>query len=166
MSKDNSINGETRRNIIYELIQYYTSYTDEGGETKMDYDTFLRFFDKLRVEDEIKIGDYTIRYDNESNTLASQSYENISYYRHGYKIGSDYIYDYYRLGEIMPTLETSFDDDNGIKNYDKLIDYLDYLYETNIEELKRQELEEQQKLLEEQRLEQLKEKKLNDFLGI
>lgn len=131
----------------------------------MDYETFLSFFDKMREEKDIKIGDYKVRYNESLYNLASGSIETISYYRDGYMIGEDYIKEYYKLGDIMPTLDTSFDT-SGIKNYAKLKDYLDYLYKSNIEELKRQEQEQERELLERQREEELKEKKLNDFLDI
>jgi|SRR5699024_11807010 len=131
----------------------------------MDYDTFLSFFDKLKEEGCISIGDYIIKYGNSIN-LSSDSYKSIYYYRDGYMIGEDYIEEYYKLGDIMPTLDTSFDNPKGIRNYAKLKDYLDHLYETNIEELKRQEQERERELLERQREEELKEKKLNDFLDI
>ena len=134
----------------------------------MDYDTFLSFFDKLEKEESMDIGDYTLKYEDKP-TIRTGSYRIIQYFRDGYMIGKDYIKEYYKLGDIMPTLDTSFDtsfDRGGIKNYDKLIDYLDYLYETNIQELRRQEQEREEELLERQREEELQEKKLNDFLDI
>lgn len=130
----------------------------------MDYDTFLSFFDKLEKEESMDIGDYTLKYEDKP-TIRTGSYRIIQYFRDGYMIGKDYIKEYYKLGDIMPTLDTSFDT-SGIKNYAKLKDYLDYLYETNIEELKRQEQERERELLERQREEELQEKKLNDFLDI
>lgn len=129
----------------------------------MDYETFLRFFDKLREEECMSIGDYVIKYRDEP-VIRPDSYKSINYFRNGYMIGEDYIKEYYKLGDIMPTLDTSFDNDKGIKNYNKLIDYLNYLYETNIERLKHEELEREQELLEQQREEELQEEKLNDFL--
>lgn len=131
----------------------------------MDYETFLSFFDKMREEKDIKIGDYKVRYNESLYNLTSGSIETISYYRDGYMIGEDYIKEYYKLGDIMPTLDTSFDT-SGIKNYAKIKYYLDYLYNTNIERLKQEELEREQALLEQQRERELQEKKLNDFLGI
>ena len=131
----------------------------------MDYETFLCFFDKMREEKDIKIGDYKVRYNESLYNLTSGSIETISYYRDGYMIGEDYIKEYYKLGDIMPTLDTSFDT-SGIKNYAKIKYYLDYLYNTNIERLKQEELEREQALLEQQRERELQEKKLNDFLGI
>ena len=131
----------------------------------MDYETFLSFFDKMREEKDIKIGDYKVRYNESLYNLTSGSIETISYYRDGYMIGEDYIKEYYKLGDIMPTLDTSFDT-SGIKNYAKIKYYLDYLYNTNIERLKQGELEREQALLEQQRERELQEKKLNDFLGI
>ena len=131
----------------------------------MDYETFLCFFDKMREEKDIKIGDYKVRYNESLYNLTSGSIETISYYRDGYMIGEDYIKEYYKLGDIMPTLDTSFDT-SGIKNYAKIKYYLDYLYNTNIGRLKQEELEREQALLEQQRERELQEKKLNDFLGI
>lgn len=138
----------------------------------MDYDTFLSFFDKLEKEENMYIGDYTLKYEDKP-TIRTGSYRSIQYFRDGYKIGEDYINEYYEVGSIMPTVDTSFGtsidtsfDRGGIKNYDKLIDYLDYLYEANIHELKIQELERERELLEKQREEQLRDKKLNDFLDI
>lgn len=138
----------------------------------MDYDTFLSFFDKLEKEESMDIGDYTLKYEDKP-TIRTGSYRSIQYFRDGYMIGKDYISEYYEIGSIMPTVDTSFGtsidtsfDRGGIKNYDKLIDYLDYLYETNIEELKRQEQEREEELLEKKREEQLRNKKLNDFLDI
>lgn len=128
----------------------------------MDYDTFLSFFDKLEKEESMDIGDYTLKYEDKP-TIRTGSYRIIQYFRDGYMIGEDYIKEYYKLGDIMPTLDTSFDT-SGIKNYAKIKYYLDYLYETNIEELKRQEQERERELLERQREEELQEKKLNDFL--
>lgn len=110
------------------------------------------------------IGDYTLKYEDKP-TIRTGSYRIIQYFRDGYMIGKDYISEYYEVGDIMPTLDTSFDT-SGIKNYAKIKYYLDYLYETNIEELKRQEQERERELLERQREEELQEKKLNDFLGI
>lgn len=165
MSNYNSLTDSDKINMINELMQYYFSLPDKEEDYNMDYDTFLSFFDKLREEKDIKIGDYKVRYNESSYNLTSGSIETISYYRDGYMIGEDYIKEYYKLGDIMPTLDTSFDI-SGIKNYAKLKDYLDYLYETNIEELKRQEQERERELLERQREEELKEKKLNDFLDI
>lgn len=130
----------------------------------MDYDTFLSFFDKLEKEESMDIGDYTLKYEDKP-TIRTGSYRIIQYFRDGYMIGKDYISEYYEVGDIMPTLDTSFDT-SGIKNYAKIKYYLDYLYETNIEELKRQEQERERELLERQREEELQEKKLNDFLGI
>ena len=130
----------------------------------MDYDTFLSFFDKLEKEESMDIGDYTLKYEDKP-TIRTGSYRIIQYFRDGYMIGKDYIKEYYKLGDIMPTLDTSFDT-SGIKNYAKIKYYLDYLYETNIEELKRQEQERERELLERQREEELQEKKLNDFLDI
>ena len=130
----------------------------------MDYDTFLSFFDKLEKEESMDIGDYTLKYEDKP-TIRTGSYRIIQYFRDGYMIGEDYIKEYYKLGDIMPTLDTSFDT-SGIKNYAKIKYYLDYLYETNIEELKRQEQERERELLERQREEELQEKKLNDFLDI
>ena len=132
----------------------------------MDYETFLCFFDKMREEKDIKVREYTVRYSDTPYILASGNTEIIYYYREGYKIGEDFIDSLYIQGDIMPTVKTSFDNDKGIKNYDKLIDYLDYLYETNIQELKRQEQERERELLERQRERELQEKKLNDFLDI
>lgn len=138
----------------------------------MDYDTFLSFFDKLEKEENMYIGDYTLKYEDKP-TIRTSSYRSIRYFRDGYMIGKDYINEYYEVGSIMPTVDTSFGasidtsfDRGGIKNYDKLIDYLDYLYETNIQELRRQEQERERELLERQREEELKEMKLNDFLDI
>lgn len=134
----------------------------------MDYDTFLSFFDKLEKEESMDIGDYTLKYEDKP-TIRTGSYRIIQYFRDGYMIGKDYISEYYEVGSIMPTVDTSFGtsfDRGGIKNYDKLIDYLDYLYETNIQELRRQEQERERELLERQKEEELQEKKLNDFLDI
>ena len=132
----------------------------------MDYETFLCFFDKMREEKDIKVREYTVRYSETPYIQTSGDTEAIYYYRDGYKIGEDFIDSLYALGDIMPTVKTSFDNENGIKNYNKLIDYLDYLYNTNIERLKQKELEREQALLEQQRERELQEKKLNDFLGI
>lgn len=132
----------------------------------MDYETFLSFFDKMKVEKDIKIGEYKVSCRVSPYIQTSGDTEAIYYYRDGYKIGEDFIDSFYALGDIMPTVKTSFDNENGIKNYNKLIDYLDYLYNTNIERLKQEELEREQALLEQQREKELQEKKLNDFLGI
>lgn len=133
----------------------------------MDYDTFLSFFDKLKEEKQIEVGDYTIEYNKEHyDTLGSTSKETIRYYKDGYMIGNDYIHEYYRIGDIMSTINTSFEKDFGIKGFDKLIDYLDYLYLSNIDKIRNQKLEREQEIVEKQRKEQLKVKKLNDFLGL
>ena len=165
MSNYDSISDSTKIDALCKLIDYYHSLPDKEEDYNMDYDTFLSFFDKLKEEGCISIGDYIIKYGNSIN-LSSDSYKSIYYYRDGYMIGEDYIEEYYKLGDIMPTLDTSFDNPKGIRNYAKLKDYLDHLYETNIEELKRQEQERERELLERQREEELKEKKLNDFLDI
>ncbi|QYC50894.1 hypothetical protein [Mammaliicoccus phage vB_MscM-PMS3] len=170
MSNYDSLSASTKTDIICKLIDYYHSLPDKkGGPTTMDYDTFLRFFDKLMVEECMNIGEYVIKYRDEP-VIRPDSYRSIYYFRDGYMIGEDYIKSYYKLGDIMPTLDTSFNT-SGIRNYAKIIDYLDYLYETNIEEVKRQEQElkrqeQERELLEIQREEERKEKKLNDFLDI
>lgn len=165
MSNYDSISDSTKIDALCKLLDYYHRLPDKEEDYNMDYDTFLSFFDKLKEEGCISIGDYIIKYGNSIN-LSSDSYKSIYYYRDGYMIGEDYIEEYYKLGDIMPTLDTSFDNPKGIRNYAKLKDYLDYLYETNIEGLKRQEQERERELLERQREEELKEKKLNDFLDI
>lgn len=132
----------------------------------MDFDTFISFIDKVKEEETIRVGDYTIRYFEKPSIRVTSSYKSIQYFREGYMIGRDYINERYKIGDIMPTLTTSFDDDKGIKSFNKLIDYLDYLYGTNIERLKREKLEREQELLEKKREEELRERKLNDFLGI
>ncbi|ANT44854.1 hypothetical protein HOR18_gp191 [Staphylococcus phage vB_SscM-1] len=165
MSNYDSLSASTKTDAICKLIDYYHSLPDKEEEpTNMDYETFLRFFDKLREEERISIGEYVIKYKDEP-VIRPDSYKSINYFRDDYMIGEDYIKEYYKLGEIMPTLDTSFDI-SGIKKYAKLKDYLDYLYKSNIEELKRQEQERERELLERQREEELKEKKLNDFLDI
>lgn len=132
----------------------------------MDYETFLRFFDELKYEKDIEIRDYTIKYTKEGGTLGTTSKEFIYYYRDGYKLGEDYIHEYYRVGDIIPTIHTTYDRDNGIKNFDKLIDYLDYLYETNIDRLKGEKRKQEQDRLTMIEKERLKNKKLYDFLGL
>lgn len=133
----------------------------------MDYDTFLSFFDKLKEEKQIEVGDYTIEYSKEHyDMLGSTSKEAIRYYKDGYMIGNDYIHEYYRIGDIIPTINTSFEKDFGIKGFDKLIDYLDYLYLSNIDKIRNQKLEREQEIVEKQRKEQLRVKKLNDFIGL
>lgn len=164
MSNYDSLTASDKINMINHLMQYYFSLPDKGESYTMDYETFIRFFDKLTVEESMSIGEYVIKYRDEP-VIRPDSYRSINYFRDGYMIGEDYIKEYYKLGDIMPTLDTSFDT-SGIRKYAKIIDYLDYLYETNIEELKRQELEEERELLERQREEEIRERKLNDFLDI
>lgn len=130
----------------------------------MDYETFQGFFDTLREDKVLELKNYTIKYSKEDSTLGSATLEFVYYCRDGYKIGEDFISECYKVGEIMPQIKTSFDKVDGIRNFDKLIDYLDYLYESNIDRLKEEEKEEEQMMLEVLKEEQLKAEKLNNFL--
>lgn len=131
----------------------------------MDYETFESLFDKMHKEKELKVGAYTVDYGKDNDSIRVGYTQVIYYFRDGYMLGTDSIREFYEPGSIMPRLETSFDKKKGIKNFDKLIDYLDYLYETNIDRLKEEERQREQRRLEYLKEEERKQRKLNDFIN-
>lgn len=130
----------------------------------MDYETFFKFFDTVAEEKRITIGDYIVEYGNDGKNVGL-SHDKINYYRDGYKLGRDYINEYFVPGSIMPKVETSYES-GDIKNFDKLIDYLDYLYNTNIDRLVEEERQREQRRIESFREEERKQKKVDDFINL
>lgn len=130
----------------------------------MDYETFFKFFDTVDKEKRIYVGDYIVEYGKFNEPIGVGYSRVIYYYRDGYELGRDYINDFYVVGSIMPKVETSYEH-NGIKNFSKLIDYLDYLYETNIDRLKEEERQQEQRRIEYLKEQERKQKKVDDFIN-
>lgn len=126
----------------------------------MDYETFFKFFDTVGEQKRIYVGDYIVEYGSKGTGL---SRDTVNYYRDGYQLGKDYINEFFVPGSIMPKVETSYET-SGIKNFSKLIDYLDYLYETNIDRLKEEERQQEQRRVEYLREQERKQKKVDDFI--
>lgn len=125
----------------------------------MDYETFEGFFKRMKEAKTITIGEYTLEYWTiESIVPLLPDSEYITYSKGDLEIGVDHIGHYFELGSLSPIYNNSFDE--GIKNFDKLIDYLDYLYENSKEEERQQEQNRIEYLREEER----KQKKVDDFI--
>lgn len=130
----------------------------------MDYETFLKFFDTVAKKERLGIGSYIVEYGKINEPIGVGYSRVIYYYRDGYKLGREYIHDFYEPGSIMPRIETSYEI-SGIKNFNKLIDYLDYLYKTNIDRLKEEERQQEQRRIEYLKEEERKQKKVDDFIN-
>lgn len=129
----------------------------------MDYETFFKFFDTVGEQKRIYVGDYIVEYGKVNEPISVGYSKVIYYYRDGYELGRDCINEFFVPGNIMPNVETSYET-SGIKNFSKLIDYLDYLYETNIDKLKEEERQREQRRIEYSREEERKQKKVDDFI--
>ena len=126
----------------------------------MDYETFEGFFKRMKEVKTTSIGGYTLEYWTiESIVPLLPDSEYITYSKGDLEIGVDHIGHYFELGSLSPIYNNSFDE--GIKNFDKLIDYLDYLYENSKEEERQQEQNRIEYLREEER----KQKKVDDFIN-
>ena len=130
----------------------------------MDYETFFKFFDTVGEQKRIYVGDYIVEYGKVNEPISVGYSKVIYYYRDGYELGKDYINEFFVPGNIMPNVETSYET-SGIKNFNKLIDYLDYLYETNIDKLKEEERQREQHRIERMKEEERKQKKVDDFIN-
>lgn len=129
----------------------------------MDYETFIQFFNTMAKEERLAIGDYTLEYIKSPGVFLGQE-ETIYYSKGKYMLGTDSIREFYKPGSIMPTQDTSYEK-SGIKNFSKLIDYLDYLYNTNIDRLKEEERQREQRIDEYLKEEERKQKKVDDFIN-
>lgn len=137
----------------------------------MEYKVFLKFFKFMEKEKEITMGDYKIKYTfTPSPYPTAKEEQSIHYIYKDYELATDSIKEWYELGDIMPTQEDTYN--QGIKDFDTIQAYLDYIYRKNIDKVKkeRQAYLEQLQEIERQRLEkEQKEKetnrKLNLFLG-
>lgn len=130
----------------------------------MDYETFLKFFDTIAKEGRLGIGSYIVEYGQINEPIGVGYSRVIYYYRDGYKLGREYINEFYEPGRVMPNIETSYES-SGIKNFNKLIDYLDYLYKTNIDRLKEEERQQEQRRIEYLKEEERKQEKVDDFIN-
>lgn len=125
----------------------------------MDYETFEGFFKRMKEVKTATIGGYTLEYWTiESIVPLLPNSEYITYSKGYLEIGVDHIGHYFELGNLDPIYNNSFDE--GIKNFDNLIDYLDYLYENSKEEERQQEQNKIEYLREQER----KQKKVDDFI--
>lgn len=129
----------------------------------MDYETFIQFFDTMAKKERLTVGDYTIEYIR-TPSVFSGHHENVYYFKGKHMIGQDSVHEYYKPGKAGLTVDTSYEE-TSIKNFDKLIDYLDYLYESNIDRLKEVERQQEQRRIEYLREEERKQKKVNDFIS-
>ncbi|WBF81686.1 hypothetical protein [Staphylococcus virus vB_SurM-PSU5] len=133
----------------------------EGRKVFMDYKTFKVFFDKMERKGELKVGEYTLVYFSSESIIPSNPKSRyILYYRDELEIGVDYIEEEF---ESIGSLKSEFVDsyDKGIKYFDNIQDYLEYLYKKTInyyEERRKQELERVKQ-------QEINEKELNEFLG-
>lgn len=126
----------------------------------MDYETFEGFFKRMKKIKTTAIGEYILEYWTiESIVPLLPDSEYITYYKGDLEIGIDHIGHYFELGSVSPIYNSSFDE--GINNFDNLIDYLDYLYENQKEEKRQQEERRIEHLKEEER----KQKKVDDFIN-
>ena len=129
----------------------------------MDYETFIQFFNTMAKEERLAIGDYTLEYIKSPGVFLGQE-ETIYYSKGKYMLGTDSIHEFYKPGSIMPTQDTSYEK-SGIKDFDKLLDYLDYLYESNIDRLREEERQKEQRRIKQLKEEERKQKKVNDFIN-
>lgn len=126
----------------------------------MDYETFEGFFKRMKDVKIATIGGYTLEYWTiESILPLLPDSEYITYSKGDLEIGVDHIGHYFEVGSLSPIYNSSFDE--GINNFDNLIDYLDYLYENSKEEERQQEQRRIEHLKEEER----KQKKVDDFIN-
>lgn len=131
----------------------------------MDYETFVTFFDRLRKEKELIIGDYTIQYTCLNDvTILTGSCEYIHYYKDKYKLGFDSLCEQYEIGKVSPRLKSTYED-SGIKNFDTLEPYLDYLYSSNIDRLVEEERQQELNYLKRKKEQERKQKKVDNFIG-
>lgn len=130
----------------------------------MDYETFFKFFDTVAKEERMNIGSYTLEYGILHHPVGVGHDRVIWYYRDGYRIGREYINEFYEPGSIVVNTLSSYEI-SGIKNFDKLIDYLDYLYQANIDSLKEEERQQEQRRIEYLREEERKQKKVDNFIN-
>lgn len=126
----------------------------------MDYETFEGFFKRMKDVKIATIGGYTLEYWTiESILPLLPDSEYITYSKGDLEIGVDHIGHYFEVGSLSPIYNSSFDE--GINNFDNLIDYLDYLYDNSKEEERQQEQRRIEHLKEEER----KQKKVDDFIN-
>lgn len=130
----------------------------------MDKETFLKFFDTVAKKERISTGSYIVEFGVINEPIGVGHSKFIYYSKDGYEIGKDYITEFYEPGSIKVNTVTSYGI-SGIKNFDKLIDYLDYLYESNIDRLKEEERQKEQRRIEYLKEEERKQKKVNDFMN-
>lgn len=129
----------------------------------MDYETFIQFFDTMAREKRLTVGDYKLEYIKTPGVFSGHQ-ASIYYSKGKYTLGTDSIREFYEPGSIMPNQVTSYED-SGIKDFDKLIDYLDHLYKSNINRLKAEERQREQRRIEYLREEERKQKKVDDFIN-
>lgn len=129
----------------------------------MDYETFIQFFDTMAEKERLTVGDYTIEYIKTPGVFSGNQ-ATIYYSKGKHILGTDSIREFYEPGSIMPNQVTSYED-SGIKDFDKLIDYLDHLYKSNIDRLEEEERQKEQRRIEYLREEERKQKKVNDFIN-
>src|SRR5699024_2582579 len=126
----------------------------------MDYETFEGFFNRMKDVKIATIGGYTLEYWTiESILPLLPDSEYITYSKGDLEIGVDHIGHYFEVGSLSSIYNSSFDE--GINNFDNLIDYLDYLYDNSKEEERQQEQRRIEHLKEEER----KQKKVDDFIN-
>lgn len=129
----------------------------------MDYETFIQFFDTMAKKERLTVGDYKLEYIKIPGVFSGHC-ETIYYFKGSYMLGQDSIRESDEPGSIMPNQVTSYED-SGIKDFDKLIGYLDHLYKSNIDRLKEEERQKEQRRIEYLREEERKQKKVNDFIN-
>lgn len=132
----------------------------------MEHEVFLHLFDKLRNQRELELGVYVIKYEFEPalGLMGSEpDIELLNYYRGDFIIGTDKMWKWYEPGSIMPSHSDTFDE--GIKNFESMRDYLEYLFKEELERIKQQEQEHLKREKERREKEFILDKKLNNFLG-
>ncbi len=104
----------------------------------MEYTTFLKLFERTREQGTLKLGSYSIDYYEDS----SDDSKLLIYTIDGHEIGSDYYTEVFSHYKVTPEPVTSFE--NGICDYDRMVDYLNHLYDTYMKKIKEQEKQERQ----------------------
>lgn len=136
----------------------------------MEHKVFVKLFEYMKDKKEMDFGGYTLKYELKPPRIPmGVDLETIYYTKGRYTIGSDAMLEWYELGDIMPTKRDTYED--GIKNYKSLLSYLDALYESNIEEAKKEvrEREHEQMIKKREQLseeleEERVERKFKEFL--